>query len=322
MLLNKYLLLIVKLLLSIGIIYWLVLNADTNRILNHINFINSSALVFISLVVVMTSVPLAYRWIILLRQIGAFYPLVAGVKNVLIGFFFNQFLPSTVGGDSVRMWLANRDGVALTASVSTVIADRIHGFFGLLIVCLLGLPLVYYVVEAHDLVLGISVLLGLGFGGMLFLVVLHGLPPRYQKWRNYKYIKWIGPLADAAAGALTKKEIRYQVVLISIALHLIDLTLVYVMAVASGIELTWFQCLILVPPAILVSSLPLSVAGWGLREGAMVLALSKVGVVSADAITLSLFFGLSQMIGGLVGGVIWLTAPTGTLQQARLLEDR
>ncbi len=311
MALRTYLPFVLKAFVSVGLLWWLIGNTDTSRLFEHVNNITIAALMLISTIVVLTSVLLAYRWIIILRTAHAEYSLYSAIKNILIGFFFNQFLPSTVGGDAVRIWFVHRDGVKLSAGAASIVADRIHGFFGLVLLCAAGIPLLLQIASDPKVVWGVALLVLTGLGGMIFLLGLHRLPVRYQGWRKNKLIGWVGALSDAAAGALTRKEIGFPVVSISIVLHLIDLSLVYIMAVASGISLSWVECLILVPPAILVSALPISVAGWGLREGTMVVALSQVGVASADAIMLSLFFGASQMLAGLVGGAIWVAIPTG-----------
>jgi hypothetical protein len=63
---------------------------------------------------------------------------------------------------------------------------------------------------------------------------------------------------------------------------------------------------VLVPLVVLVSMLPVSVAGWGVREGAMVVALGAVGVDRATALTTSVLFGLALAATGIPGGLLWL----------------
>ena len=60
------------------------------------------------------------------------------------------------------------------------------------------------------------------------------------------------------------------------------------------------------PLVSLVTFLPVSVAGWGLRESSMVVALGLIGVPSAEAFSLSVLFGLVVMASGIPGGVLWL----------------
>jgi hypothetical protein len=64
-------------------------------------------------------------------------------------------------------------------------------------------------------------------------------------------------------------------------------------------------------PTLLAMAIPISIAGWGVREGTMVIALGQVGVLPADALALSVAFGLINMLAGILGGLLWLISPPG-----------
>ena len=89
-------------------------------------------------------------------------------------------------------------------------------------------------------------------------------------------------------------------------MHLLSALTVFVVARGIGVEVSLGQMAVLVPPVILVATLPISVAGWGVREGAMVTALGFVGVVPADAFAVSVIFGLALIVVALPGGALWL----------------
>ena len=72
-----------------------------------------------------------------------------------------------------------------------------------------------------------------------------------------------------------------------------------------GIHVSLGHFLVLIPPVMLVSMVPVSIAGWGVREGAMVGALGFVSVGADEALALSVLFGLVVMVVGLPGGLIW-----------------
>ena len=81
--------------------------------------------------------------------------------------------------------------------------------------------------------------------------------------------------------------------------------MVYVLAMGLGITIGFGDLLVLVPPVILLSMLPISLAGWGVREGAMIVALGFVGVAQGNALALSFLFGVVNLLTALPGGVIW-----------------
>jgi len=82
--------------------------------------------------------------------------------------------------------------------------------------------------------------------------------------------------------------------------------IVYFLALALGIQVSPVVTMVLVPPVMLIASVPISIAGWGLRESAMVAAFGFVGVAEGDAFVLSILFGLANIVASLPGGLIWL----------------
>jgi uncharacterized membrane protein YbhN (UPF0104 family) len=79
-------------------------------------------------------------------------------------------------------------------------------------------------------------------------------------------------------------------------------------ALALGLDapVTLVDCLVLVPPVILVATLPISIAGWGAREVAMVTVFGLIGVPSAQATALSVLFGIATLLIALPGGLLWM----------------
>src|SRR5665213_3075102 len=69
----------------------------------------------------------AWRWWVILRHHRVGISLLTTVRISLIGAFFNQLLPSSIGGDVVRAWYVYRLGCSKSASVITVLSDRIYG---------------------------------------------------------------------------------------------------------------------------------------------------------------------------------------------------
>jgi uncharacterized membrane protein YbhN (UPF0104 family) len=88
---------------------------------------------------------------------------------------------------------------------------------------------------------------------------------------------------------------------IAIASNLFGVLLIYILGLAIGAGLRAFDCLILVPPVLLVSALPISLGGWGVREGVLVGAFSMVQADPASVAAISVLFGLTTpLVGGSV----------------------
>ncbi len=87
---------------------------------------------------------------------------------------------------------------------------------------------------------------------------------------------------------------------------------------ALSVEVSILDCLVLIPPVILFMTLPISIAGWGVREGAMVGAFAFVGILEGDAFVVSVLFGLINIIFALPGGLLWLK---GEYNRAEVAEE-
>lgn len=246
----------------------------------------------------------AERWRAILAALGFTLDRGAALRITAIGLFFNQGLPSTIGGDAFRVYYARLSEVGLGDAIRSVLIDRAAGLAGILLIVAAGLVPMAGMVEdtAPRLALGIFVSVGAaGFG--VVLSIRGTLADRLARRRPFKQLVM---LSEGARRVFLSRRAAFRVMGASLAIHLLAILKIYVCAVAIGAPLDLLQSLVLVPPVILLSVVPISIAGWGVREAAMVVALGFAGIAPAEAITISLAFGLSLVIMGLPGAVLWL----------------
>jgi uncharacterized membrane protein YbhN (UPF0104 family) len=91
---------------------------------------------------------------------------------------------------------------------------------------------------------------------------------------------------------------------------------IWLTSLSLGIDLGIMDSLAVLPAVMLASALPISIAGWGVREGGMVVGLGLLAIGSSDAALVSIIFGLLVLGLGLLGGVVWLVtrAPRPTAE--------
>lgn len=257
----------------------------------------------------------AGRWLIYTRALNIPLGIGTAFRLYLIGQFFGQVLPAGVGGDAVRVWLLSRRSVAVGAGAASVVLERMTGLIGLLILMAVLLPLTFSYVDDTAARLTIIFLLAAGGGAVCAIIALSFVPRLIEKWRN---VALVSKLADAAsdarrAGFMLKPAI--SVLILSVSMHLLAVLAVFALAHGLGMEMTALECLALVPVVMLISTLPISLAGWGMREGAMVAALSFAGVENSQALALSILFGLTLLAISLVGALFWLVQGRGAPRQ-------
>ena len=283
---------------------WLVAhNIDFDDALERFAQLTASAvLIFVALVFVLI-VNNTMRWKVVMLAIGASLPFGKALTLNWIGQYFNQTLPSSVGGDAVRIYLAYKHGLALTSAVNGVMLDRVTSMCGLILLALVSQLFLFDRIGDRNLGLILIALAVAAVAGVVVLMFLDRFPGRIRHWR---LVSGLAKLSrDTKMLFSAPRYSVFAVTLGAVGFILISL-MVFVIAKALNIGVTVFDCLLLVPPVMLTTAIPLSIAGWGVREGAMVFAFGLIGVPASDALVLSVLVGLLSLLISLPGGLIWL----------------
>jgi uncharacterized membrane protein YbhN (UPF0104 family) len=300
---------------TLSLLGWLLHRIDLEPLLARIGrldaFFAAAAIALMMAQLLLTG----WRWGRVARIIGAPLTREATIRLTLIGQFFNQTLPSAIGGDAVRAWLAQREGMSLTKAVSGVFADRVIALLLLVAMVAATLPAFYARVPAPGLRLSVSALCAATAAGV-FILLAFG-PWLVRLLQRHRWTKALGELADDLRLVLTSRG-GIAAIASAVVIHLAVVTSIWLIAHALAIEVDLLDCLVLVPPIVLITTLPISIAGWGLRESATVVGFGFVGVAPVDAVALSVVFGLAQIAIGLPGGGAWMLQrrPVGADQKS------
>jgi glycosyltransferase 2 family protein len=305
---KKHFILTLKFLLSGGLIWMLVdgidLGAARDRILDA-----DPKMLWLAIFVAMIQVGISVvRWLAVLAAIGAVLSFMDGLRLHFIGFFFNQALPSSVGGDAVRIYSVYKKGMKLSSAINGVMLERVATVLGLVLILVIATPFFIDRVGPTETawIVPMVVVLGIGgIAGLAVLMLLDQLPSRLSPWRA---IRGLAMLAADTRRVFLAPIHAAKVLGWSLATHVNVAIMVYLMGLSIKLDITWFDCMVLMPPVLLVMTLPISIAGWGVREGAMITAFGLIGVPAEGALVLSIMYGLIGLLLALPGGVIWLTS--------------
>jgi uncharacterized protein (TIRG00374 family) len=244
----------------------------------------------------------AWRWWVILRHHKVDITLLSTVRICLIGAFFNQLLPTSFGGDVARVWYVHRYGCGRKISVITVLSDRIYGMLTLACLAIILFPVLVHFSVSDDALIVVG---ALTVSASLALTTVFWLD-RLPAWaRRLSFISHLGSLSEAARGIMADKKAVLPLLALSFLVHAITVlaTLDLLAAVAPHVNLLW--CAALVPVIMLMATVPISIAGWGVRESIMIYGLGLANVPAAAALIVSIMVGLSLVAVGLVGGVTW-----------------
>ncbi|HMF23483.1 MAG TPA: lysylphosphatidylglycerol synthase transmembrane domain-containing protein [Pseudolabrys sp.] len=293
---------VAKALISIGLIAFLASRLDYSRLLSYWRVLNGVWIVgAVAVLIVEMCAIAAVRLNLMLVYVDARRKLTTTMQIALCGFFFEQVTIGFVGGDAVRLWLLKRADVPLGRAIRALLLDRTCGFASLVLLSLLGihalLPLVDEKVRsviAGTLIVSIAT-------GLVAVAVAFALTKLLPRSRLARFWERLGPQGQAVnVVALT------TVFALAATTHLLNILVFWMLGQSLGLTMTLGQWFVVAPTVLLISMLPISVGGWGVREGAMVVALHGFGIPTEEAVLPSILFGLCIVTATLPGGIFWV----------------
>ncbi|MGH7961556.1 MAG: lysylphosphatidylglycerol synthase transmembrane domain-containing protein [Candidatus Binatia bacterium] len=251
-----------------------------------------------------------YRWQLLARPFGFAQPLRAFAVYYFVGMYLNLFAPSIVLGDLGRGLLLAEGRRDIGPAFSSVLADRVSGVVMLLWVSAGGFLLFGPTVLPALLCYGTiaaAALTAIGWWALPHVVARCGSPR--HKWR--RVVEKIIVPYRARTLLLT------HVCVLALAFHFFQLGLLMLLAYALGFAVPFWYLMLFTPLVTIVSVLPLSFSGIGVRESGYVVCLALIGVGRDQALALGLLWSAIVLGAGLVGGVVLLLSPEARLSLKR-----
>ena len=243
------------------------------------------------------------RWWLVGRAIGAPLPLQDCLSLMFVGTFFTQVLPTSIGGDAVRILLAGRRGLPYGRAFSGVMLERASGLLALVLMVAGGTLWLGARIDPPLLRFALLASLPALLAALGLLCALDSLPlPARLAGLARPFLA----LAADARRVVLAPLVSLALLLLSAAAQLCTVAVVWVLAQGLGLPLTFVDSLALVPAIVLITFFPLSVAGWGVREGAAVVLLGLAGLAADAALAVSVLLGLGSLAAGLPGCLLWL----------------
>jgi glycosyltransferase 2 family protein len=247
---------------------------------------------------------LAVRWHNISAACCANLPFILALQISFIATFFNQVLPSTVGGDSMRIWLFARKGAGWASATYSVLIDRIAGVFVLALIVTACLPFTFSLI--HDPIAR-AVLLTIGVGVITGALVFVLIGQRFQQWFDrWRLTRHLVAASRITAALCTSYRNAAIVFACSVVIHLITVAAAWCCAKAIASPVSFAQILFLMPAVQLIATLPVSIGGWGVRESSFMFAFAYAGLAQSDGLVISILFGAASFIVGMAGGIVWI----------------
>ncbi|NLZ16620.1 MAG: flippase-like domain-containing protein [Desulfobulbaceae bacterium] len=290
-----------RLIVSLLLLFFIGRSVDWSAVTQAILALPSLVLVGALFLQIASACVAALRWQLVMRTLAIPASFFFYLASYFKGTFFNQGLPTSIGGDALRILDATRITTSKEKAFFGVLIDRLMGVAGLIILnfgaLVLGGGILAFTAE---LSLGILLVLAL-----LALVLLFFLA-RFSFFQRGGMLGMLGRLSQCFRQVNATPGLLLQQLGLSLLVHLLAMFAFYILASGLGLSYPFFVYLVLVPPALLLTVLPVSLAGWGVREGALVGLFVLIGAPRATVLTCSLLYGFNNLVASLPGLVVYL----------------
>ena len=308
---KRRILTVIKCVVSAALICWILGDTSLGEVFTAVSSANIPLLL---LAISLDSVGCfltACRWRRLLKAQGVDASMQFVLKSCMVGVFFNNILPSTIGGDAIRAYDCWRLGLSKACAVAVVFVDRFLGLVALMLFVL------YALVAFNQLMANLPlpyVWVLLGAAGM-FVVVWTIFTPSQQ---ISALIGNIGlPLSQKLQNVLNKivngflafrgrKDALATALGLSLILQLNVVLQYYLIAKALGFPISLHVFFLIIPLAIFTMMIPVSINAIGIRENVLAFFFAMFGVSKSEAIAFAwLLYGIAIFWGSL-GGIVYV----------------
>jgi glycosyltransferase 2 family protein len=265
----------------------------------------------------------AFQWSRLLRVVEIQIPFWKVCAYYHVGLFFNNFLPANIGGDIARVADASRYGPTKTAALSAVVMDRLIGT-----ISLAGLALLCTIPALDRFHMGLIYLALVGFFAfsvaVLWAVFHPALLPAVERLLARIGLARLGPHLDDLAlrlgGFRGRRGLFVGMFAVSTLTQLSRIGVHVLVARSLGLNVSLTYFFLFVPLLAVIVSLPISLNGIGVREGAGIVLFGLVGVDRVHAFSLQFLTYVVAVAVSLLGGFVFLARIPRRRAQARAQE--
>jgi len=312
---KKLILLLVRIIISVSLIVFLVKTQfkDIRSALEIIKSVNKPLLILSLSTHIFGIWITAVRWNTLLGTQKVKLGTTTLTLTVLIGFFFNNFLPTSIGGDVFRTYdAAKKANIPIETSASIIIVERFSGVISASTYAVIALFLGFTAIGNRSFIIPVIIFFIICI--IIAFLILNPSILRLNKLINkIKFLKKVKEkLANVYFTFLSFKKFKWVLVRVLIYSFLLQFAVIlnYFLAAKSlGIDLNLTAFIFIVPVVTIIAMVPISIGGIGIRENTLVFIITAMGVGSEQAAICALLIFLMLIFIGIIGGITYSVRP-------------
>ncbi len=250
-----------------------------------------------------------FRWRGLMRPLLPVFSLVRLFEIYCIGLFFNLAFPTAVGGDVVKMYYAGKPSRQYARSFAATFLDRDAGMLAMMLLACIGTLLLPVKIPG----IPVTLIVWASFAGFVVLNIVIFTPALHRlltlalrKARLSRTAARVDAISDAFQLMGKNPRVLFDAFLISVINQLLVFSVTWMTAMGLHLSVPFLYFLVFVPVITLVTMLPLTVSGAGLRELASVSLFGAIGVEPASSLALGLISSITVLLSAIPGGIIYV----------------
>ncbi len=285
-----------RIIITIALLTLIFRNIEFESVKDIILQANIKLLIVAVLFQLLSTLLAGYRWGRVMKSLNFGQKSKFYMRSYFKGSFFNQGLPTSIGGDAVRVLDVAGNGHRKRDAFIGVFIDRILGLSGLLV---LNLVANYFLpgLLPENLFLMINIIVLTGLLGFISFIYIHKIKALY-KGRLLAYILRVSEYLNNILHDV--RSISFHLI-VGVLIHLFSIINIYLVGQSVGLEYDLLTIAVIVPPVILLTLIPVSLAGWGIREGAMIGLFGLIGGAATTILSMSILYGIILIIASLPG---------------------
>jgi hypothetical protein len=289
--------LLIKIFISVAMLALAVRLVDLNELKHSLLSIPLATLAMVVVIFFLGQLLSSYKWWLLAHSGGIEAPWLLAAKAYFLGMAVNCFGMGTVGGDLARALVLGRKSKKKAAALASVFADRVHG---MTVLAAIGVVSIAFVGPQHidrEFLVLLPACIAAVVAAWYFGpgIALAALPKGGALHKNMEQIAQVFPRDPTTISYIS---------LISLVFHLLQIGLHQVMAAGFGIQIPWAVLLVTIPVINILSSLPISWNGLGVRENGYLFFLAPQFVSREHAIAFGAMWLLAMAISSAIGALV------------------
>ena len=313
-----------RLLAALAILAWVIGKNGQGRILETLTRAKPGWVALGAGVFFLSVLAGAYQWFLLLRIQGIGMGYGACFRAYYSGMFLNNFLPGTVGGDALRVYVAKQGADGWGKAVAATFLDRLIGFFSLSLLSLVAAALTLWRRSLDQSVFRhLLYAVGLVFGifmAVLLLLLSRRIASLVHALIQRAGMRWLAEAHDRMRGILHAYRARWREMLwiaaVSCAVQALRIDVHWLSGIALGVRISPVFYFCFIPVIALAGVVPLNVGGWGIPQSIGTYLYTLPGVLAmadknATAVALAFLPSVVGLVVMLGGGVFFVAGRKG-----------